>query len=146
VPLSETFSKGKSISMSAKSVAEKLAIKPGAALWISHPDRRTMIDPLPDQIQWVDRLENASIGLFVAEDAASLRKLLADNGTDLSTPATVWVAYPKANRTDLNRDSLWPIVSEYGLRPNGQVAVDDVWSALRFRALREGERPFTGGH
>jgi hypothetical protein len=105
-----------------------------------------MIDPLPDQIQWVDRLENASIGLFVAEDAASLRKLLADNGTDLSTPATVWVAYPKANRTDLNRDSLWPIVSEYGLRPNGQVAVDDVWSALRFRALREGERPFTGGH
>ena len=26
----------------------------------------------------------------------------------------------------------------------GQVALDDVWSAMRFRALRPGEAPFTG--
>jgi hypothetical protein len=25
------------------------------------------------------------------------------------------------------------------------VAVDEVWSALRFRLLKEGEAPFTGG-
>jgi hypothetical protein len=40
---------------------------------------------------------------------------------------------------------LWPILSEYAMRPIGQVAVDEVWSALRFRALKEGEAPFTGG-
>jgi hypothetical protein len=55
------------------------------------------------------------------------------------------VAYPKAGRADNNRDSLWPILAGYGLRPIGQVAIDDVWSALRFRPLAEGESPFAGG-
>jgi hypothetical protein len=31
------------------------------------------------------------------------------------------------------------------MRPISQVAVDEVWSALRFRPLKEGEAPFTGG-
>jgi hypothetical protein len=31
------------------------------------------------------------------------------------------------------------------MRPIAQIAVDDVWSALRFRALEDGEPPFTGG-
>jgi hypothetical protein len=52
---------------------------------------------------------------------------------------------PKANRADLNRDTLWPVLGEYGMRPVSQVAVDEVWSALRFRPLKPGEPPFTGG-
>ena len=40
---------------------------------------------------------------------------------------------------------LWPILAVFGLRPISQVAVDEVWSALRFRPYREGEAPFTGG-
>jgi len=35
--------------------------------------------------------------------------------------------------------------AEFGMRPISQVAIDDVWSALRFRVLRTGEAPFTGG-
>jgi hypothetical protein len=46
---------------------------------------------------------------------------------------------------NVNRDTLWPILSEYGLRPISQVAVDDIWSALRFRPLKPGEAQFTGG-
>ena len=61
-----------------------------------------------------------------------------------SAAETLCIAYSKGNRSDINRDSLWPIVAEYGMRPIGQAAVD-VWSALRFRPLREGEAPFTGG-
>lgn len=46
-----------------------------------------------------------------------------------------WVAYPKAGQlgTDLNRDSLWARLQGQGVRPVRQVALDDVWSALRFR-------------
>jgi hypothetical protein len=51
----------------------------------------------------------------------------------------------KGNRTDINRDSLWPILGEHGLRPVTQVSIDQVWSALRFRPLKEGEAQFTGG-
>jgi hypothetical protein len=52
---------------------------------------------------------------------------------------------PKANRADLNRDTLWPVLGEYGMRPVSQVAVDEVWSALRFRPRKPGQPPFTGG-
>ena len=64
---------------------------------------------------------------------------------DLGRPSAFWIAYPKGNRADINRDSLWPILSAYGMRPISQVAIDDTWSALRFRALEPGEAPFTGG-
>ena len=46
-----------------------------------------------------------------------------------------WVAYPKAGQldTDLNRDILWRHFAPLGIRPVRNVALDDVWSALRFR-------------
>jgi hypothetical protein len=49
--------------------------------------------------------------------------------------ALAWVAYPKAGQlgTDLNRDSLAKLMIERGAQPVRQVAIDDVWSALRFR-------------
>jgi hypothetical protein len=31
------------------------------------------------------------------------------------------------------------------MRPVTQVSIDQVWSALRFRSLKDGEAPFTGG-
>ncbi|MEV7414765.1 hypothetical protein [Streptomyces sp. NPDC089919] len=49
--------------------------------------------------------------------------------------ALAWVAYPKAGKlgTDLNRDTLAAALSEQGVRPVRQIAVDHTWSALRFR-------------
>jgi hypothetical protein len=49
--------------------------------------------------------------------------------------ALSWVAYPKAGKlgTDLNRDSLAEILRGRGTQPVRQVAIDDTWSALRFR-------------
>ena len=83
-------------------------------------------------------------GTFLLWLLSELFEELPEAG-DLDKPRVLWVAYPKGNTSDVNRDSLWPIVAEFGMRPNGQVAIDDRWSALRFRANREGEEPFTGG-
>ncbi|WP_241758627.1 hypothetical protein [Pyxidicoccus parkwayensis] len=46
-----------------------------------------------------------------------------------------WVAYPKAGQldTDLNRDILWKHLETRGIQGVRQVAVDSVWSAMRFR-------------
>jgi hypothetical protein len=131
--------------MTAKTVAEKLLIKPNTTIWLSHNDHLPRLSPLPDGVRQVDPMETASVALIFAEDAASLREILIAHKDQLARPATLWVVYPKANRTDINRDTLWPILSEYGLRPITQVAVDDTWSALRFRPMREGEAPFAGG-
>jgi hypothetical protein len=131
--------------MSTKSLAEKLLIKPNTTLWSSHPSRLDLIQPLPENLRHEDRLEQATTALIFADDAGSLHEILTAHKEQLARPSILWVAYPKGNRTDLNRDSLWPILGGYGMRPIGQVSVDEVWSALRFRPLQEDEVPFTGG-
>ena len=46
-----------------------------------------------------------------------------------------WIAYPKGGQlgTDLNRDILAGLLAGRGVQPVRQVAIDHVWSALRFR-------------
>ena len=131
--------------MSTKTVAEKLLIKPKTTLWVSDAAHLELLGPLPVEVRIVDDLEQATTAVVFALDGAAVRAILDADRDQLTRPNNFWVAYPKANRTDINRDTLWPILAEYGLRPITQIAVDDVWSALRFRPLKEGEAPFTGG-
>jgi hypothetical protein len=132
--------------MAGKTVAQKLQIKPNASVWLSEKTKAPLLDPLPEGAKHVARLEHATVAILFAEDGSALRKLLAKVGAErLARPEVLWIAYPKGNRSDINRDSVWPIVAELGMRPIGQVAVDEVWSALRFRPLEPGEGPFTGG-
>lgn len=131
--------------MATKTIAEKLLIKPNTTVWTSPADRLNLIDPLPDGVRPVNAPRQAATALIFADAAGSLRDILAAHKDHLAQPSTLWVAYPKANRAGINRDTLWPILVEYGLRPIGQVAVDEVWSAMRFRPTKKGEPPFTGG-
>jgi hypothetical protein len=128
-----------------KTIAEKLQIKPHTTVWLSDPAQLPLLTPMPDGVREVDKMATASTAVIFADDAASARKLLEEQAADLAKPGVFWVAYPKGNRTDINRDSLWPIVADFDMRPNGQVAIDERWSALRFRPNREGEGRFTGG-
>jgi hypothetical protein len=51
----------------------------------------------------------------------------------------LWFAYPKGTskkyKCDFNRDTGWNILGKYGFEPVRQVAIDDDWSALRFRRV-----------
>jgi len=46
-----------------------------------------------------------------------------------------WIVYPKAGKlgTDLNRDILARLAQQRGAQPVRQVAIDETWSAIRFR-------------
>jgi hypothetical protein len=50
-----------------------------------------------------------------------------------------WIAYPKSGRlgTDLNRDTLAKHLEGSGVQAIRQIAIDDVWSALRFRPAKD---------
>jgi hypothetical protein len=128
-----------------KSAAAKLRIRPGDAVWVSEPSRVGVLGPLPAGARVVARIGDARVAVALADDAAAIRAVLAADGHALAGVEAFWVAYPKANRTDINRDSLWPILAGHGFRPVSQVAIDETWSALRFRVLRTGEAPFAGG-
>jgi hypothetical protein len=129
----------------AKTTADKLLIKPGATVWSSHDDRLSLVGPLPEGVSVAKKLGDATTAFVFADDAAAIRSFLARNRDYLAKPEHLWILYPKGNKADINRDTLWPIVGEYGLRPITQISVDDTWSALRFRPLREGEAQFSGG-
>jgi hypothetical protein len=120
-------------------LAAKLQIKPGMSVAVmgrgpNGPDLSDLGPPAGDPaaagavIAFVTRAaeltgEAALSGYAAAAVAAAREDRLA------------WVAYPKAGQlnTDINRDSLARAVGELGVRPVRQVALDDVWSALRFR-------------
>ena len=46
-----------------------------------------------------------------------------------------WAAYPKAGQldTDLNRDILWKHLQKHDITGVRQIALDSVWSLMRFR-------------
>ena len=131
--------------MAGKSVAQKLLIKPESSLWVSSEDHLARLGPLPAGVRRATTPGDADAVVLFAADQASLRAGLASHGAEVARAAIIWVAYPKGGRSDMNRDSLWPIVAELGLRPISQVAIDETWSALRFRPLAPGEPQFTGG-
>jgi hypothetical protein len=51
--------------------------------------------------------------------------------------AVVWFAYPKGSskkyKSEINRDSGWKILGDAGFEPVRMVAIDEDWSAVRFR-------------
>lgn len=53
--------------------------------------------------------------------------------------AVLWMAYPKGTskkyKCEFNRDSGWPTLGAAGFEPVRMVAIDDDWSALRFRRV-----------
>ena len=69
-----------------------------------------------------------------AVDAAAKLIVKKANGD-----AIVWFAYPKGSskkyKSEINRDSGWQILGDSGFEPVRMVAIDEDWSALRFRRL-----------
>lgn len=54
--------------------------------------------------------------------------------------AVVWFAYPKGSskkyKCEFNRDTGWERLGAHGFEPVRQVAIDEDWSALRFRRVQ----------
>ena len=126
--------------MTDRTVATKLLIKPHTTAWISGREHVALIEPLPEGAAWADGLADATTAVLFADDERALRAMLDAHADVLDRPTYLWIAYPKGGRADINRDSLWPIVADrIGMRPITQVALDETWSALRFRPLRPDE-------
>ncbi|NJD10463.1 MAG: hypothetical protein FIB01_08540 [Gemmatimonadetes bacterium] len=56
----------------------------------------------------------------------------------LGPAAILWVTYPKLTSRaagELNRDALFGLMRGHGFQAVAQVAVDDTWSAMRFKPL-----------
>ena len=119
-------------------------MKPGmSALVVGAPlGYLKLLEPLPDGVVVSDVISGTHkkfVQLF-ATHASEIKKSAPRMLRHAAPGAHVWIAYPKKASgvaSDLSRDSVWEAMSATGWRPVSIVAIDDVWSALRFRPIAE---------
>jgi hypothetical protein len=111
----------------------KLQLKPEQqlALVLAPPD---VVSALSGMSTTGAKSEEVGLIVFVA-DRTSLEKHRKQIAASAQANRLTWVSYPKAGQleTDLNRDSLASLLAESDIQPVRQVAINEVWSALRFR-------------
>lgn len=77
--------------------------------------------------------------LLFATRQDELNTLIPHIAGMLEGDAILWIAYPKQSSKrytcDFNRDTGWAMLGQYQLEPVRQIAINDDWSALRFRKI-----------
>lgn len=123
-------------------LSRKLLIRPGNCLLVLGAPKGypAQLEPLPEGAGLQEAAEEADqVQLFV-RDLAALRAQAARALAAVKRGGVLWIVYPKQMsgiKTDINRDTCWAAMQDTGWRPVTQVAVDEVWSALRFRPVED---------
>ena len=126
-----------------KSLAAKLGMKPGmhALIMAPPPGYQELLAPLPDDV--VVHSKPGRPYPFVqifATRLSDISKFAKGLSKSAAPDALVWISYPKktANtRGELDRDVIREAMSGTGWRAVSIVAIDNVWSALRFRPVSQ---------
>jgi len=119
-------------------VAQKLLLKPGMGVSLLGGEA-SWFEPLPPGARWTEHQnhEDADAAVVVMVTTADLSARLSLLQSRAARDALTWIVYPKKGTiagSDLTRDVIWRRLRGTGVRPVAQVAVTDVWSALRIRA------------
>jgi hypothetical protein len=114
-------------------LAQKLQLKDRQSLRLVNPPVGYKNFLSAEDIEIADQAEAV---LIFTNTLAEVNQIVPPTFKTVSPDALVWVAYPKGSsgvKTDVNRDKLWDALKPTGWQPVRQVAMDNVWSALRFR-------------
>jgi len=127
----------------ASTLGQKLQIKPGVPLYVVNVPEDVKIRlplELPDNpLAYTVTKPPAALLIFV-KNKAEVEQIafpLLANGKEFSP---VWLLYPKGTSgvpTDISRDILWKLVEPEGWGPARIIALDEVWSALRFTPIKK---------
>lgn len=125
--------------MTQSTLAKKLQIKPShRVLLLGAPDgHAASLEPLPEgaTVATAARGTFDVVHLFVRQ-ARDLEKSAPKAIAAVKEGGLLWISYPKKSsgvETDLTRDIGWKVVEDAGWGGVAQVAIDETWSALRFK-------------
>ena len=89
-----------------------------------------------DDVSTVDEIEFV---ITFAQTQEVLDRAIGDIVPLVKGDALVWFAYPKKSskryQCEFDRDNGWTLLGENGFEPVRAVAIDEDWSALRFRKV-----------
>jgi hypothetical protein len=120
-------------------LAKKLQIKPGHKVGLVNAPQgiAAKFEALPEGATLSEKAAKGSdvvVGFLRKE--AELNKVAEVAQKAVKPEGVLWLCYMKGGAkvgTDLNRDILWRAAKPLGLEANSQIALDDDWSAMRFR-------------
>lgn len=125
--------------MSETAIVKKLRLQAGQkALLLNGPEGYLQaLGELPGEVVFSTQPDGVYdfVQLFI-KDRAELERLGPLAFQAIKYDGLLWVCYPKQTgkiKSDLNRDILWKLMEPTGLSPVMQIAIDETWSALRFR-------------
>jgi hypothetical protein len=129
--------------MSGKPVAAKLGIKAGHTVLLiaAPPEAEALLGPMPADASVTTEGQRPcdAVIVFVPTSATltahSERAIAA-----VKTGGLLWLAYPKKTggiASDMQRERAWEAFAHLDWRPVSQIALDDTWSALRFRPVAD---------
>ena len=82
---------------------------------------------------------NSSFAIAFVITQTQLDSTSAELAISCRDDAVLWIAYPKGTSKkyscEFNRDNGWSILGAAGFEPVRQVAIDEDWTALRFRRI-----------
>ena len=129
--------------MAETTILKKLLVKPGQKMAVINAPAGYLegLGPLPEQtelsIKITGRLDFVQV--FV-KSAAEVTARVPAALRGLKPGGLLWICYPKGGfkaGTDLNRDILWKAMEKFGQAGVSLIAIDGVWSAMRFRPVAE---------
>lgn len=122
----------------ASSLSQKLQIKPGVEIDIIHtPDelKDSLRRELSQNPLEFDPSEAVCAVLIFLKNLAEVEAVALPTLGNLDGTFPVWLLYPKGTSgvsTDINRDILWKTLEPLGWRPARMIALDEIWSFMRF--------------
>ncbi|MCB0690449.1 MAG: hypothetical protein KDC16_02310, partial [Saprospiraceae bacterium] len=74
-------------------------------------------------------------------DKEDFEKSLINWIGNISDDPLVWLCYPKKSskkyKSELSRETMWDILGSYNMEPVRQIAIDEDWSAIRYRMVNK---------
>ena len=129
--------------MANPNLIKKLLIKPGMRLAVLNAPAGHLenLGPLPEGAHITQDPDGALdfVQLFI-KNRDEYERLGATAIRAVKPDGLLWICYPKKSsgvESDLDRDVVWKMLVPTGLRPVTQIAIDEVWSALRFRPVEK---------
>ena len=120
------------------SLMQKLQIKSGKLIVLNAPKgyAEQLARELKDLTVSTRAAGQAEAVLLFVNSLAEVDKFTPRAGKLVKPNGMLWIAYAKGTskvKTDVNRDRLWAAVQPLGWQPVRQIALDEVWSAMRFK-------------
>lgn len=87
----------------------------------------------------VDKNEVIEFAIGFATTQAEVNEIVNSVAPNLKGDAVFWICYPKGTSKNytcnFNRNTGWEMLGKHNLEGVRQIAIDDDWSALRFRKI-----------